>query len=141
MIYFTIFIFRITSNNQDRNSFKRKNLQVGESDSIESNYKVKSHFQNDSNDKKMKNFALPIKTSTGLIVKNARQIDSDTEDSGSKNKKVKKYEETLQPAITPAKTFIEILREKRESIEKNKEKIASYSREVLQNPQEEVILK
>ena len=89
----------------------------------------------------MKNFALPIKTSTGLLVKNARQIDSDTEESGSKNKKVKKYEETLKPAITPAKTFIEILREKREAIEKNKEKIASYSREVLQNPQEEVILK
>ena len=36
------------------------------------------------------------------------------------------------------KTAMELIQEKKESLEKNKQKIALFSREVLQNPQEEV---
>lgn len=37
------------------------------------------------------------------------------------------------------KTMMELIQERKMSLEKNKEKIAMLSREVLENPQEEVI--
>lgn len=96
---------------------------------------MKSFVKIDPNEKKVRNFALPIKTTTGLLVKNARLMDSDNEDDkkGAKVEKIYAAKRVEQP-----KSFIEQLQEKKINLEKNKEKIATYSREVLQNPQEEV---
>ncbi len=108
-----------------------------ESNSIESKYKIKDYIKNDSTEKKVKKLALPIKTANGLLVKNARSYDSENEDEEPKMKKAAQYPEVPKSVETP-KTFIEMIRDKKEAIEKNKEKIATYSKEVLQNPQEEV---
>ena len=117
---------------------KRKNQDTQEeSNSIESKYKVKDYIKKDSTEKKGKTLALPIKTANGLVVKNARSYDSENEDEEPKKKKAAQYPETPKSVETP-KTFVEMIREKKEAIEKNKEKIAAYSKEVLQNPQEEV---
>ncbi len=123
--------FRLTLN-------KRKNSDLQEeSNSIESKYKIKDYIKNDSTEKKVKKLALPIKTANGLLVKNARSYDSENEDEEPKMKKAAQYPEVPKSVETP-KTFIEMIRDKKEAIEKNKEKIATYSKEVLQNPQEEV---
>ena len=123
--------FRLTLN-------KRKNSDLQEeSNSIESKYKIKDYIKSDSTEKKLKKLALPIKTANGLLVKNARSYDSENEDEEPKLKKAAQYPEVPKSVETP-KTFIEMIRDKKEAIEKNKEKIATYSKEVLQNPQEEV---
>lgn len=123
--------FRLTLN-------KRKNSDLQEeSNSIESKYKIKDYIKSDSTEKKLKKLALPIKTANGLLVKNARSYDSENEDEEPKMKKAAQYPEVPKSVETP-KTFIEMIRDKKEAIEKNKEKIATYSKEVLQNPQEEV---
>ena len=70
-------------------------------------------------------------------MKNARSYESENDEEEPQKKKPAQYPETPKPVET-AKTFIEMIRDKKEAIEKNKEKIAALSKEVLQNPQEEV---
>ena len=87
-------------------------------------------------------FKLPIKTQEGYLVKNMRKNVEKTEQTEQATKEPKVKREAIketQPEQAP-KTVIELIREKKLVLEKNKEKIALFSRDILQNPQEEVIL-
>ena len=84
---------------------------------------------------------MPIKTQEGYLVKNLRKNVEKPEEAAqaTKEPKVKRPAiKEIQPEQAP-KTVIELIREKKLVLEKNKEKIALFSRDILQNPQEEVI--
>lgn len=128
---------------ENTNALSSSKRKLIENDSIESNYKVKNYIKTETTEKqRVKMFALPIKTSSGLVMKNSRPIEDQSEDEEPESKKqiLDKNEPTPVIELEEPKTFIELLREKKVQLEKNKEKIAIFSRDVLQNPQDEVIL-
>ena len=91
-------------------------------------------------------FSLPIKTESGLMVKahDKHEIEEAAEAEEVEQKKpAAKVAKIAKPnnkevkAERP-KTTLELIQEKKQILDKNKEKIASYSRDILQNPQDEV---
>lgn len=124
-------------------------------DDVELNYQLRS-----LSIKKKKMFAdvaknsrlqlsLPIKTKEGLVVKNKRvleEVDENetTETGGNEAQNGVENLENGNGAIDHAevdespKSFIELIRDKKEFMEKAKEKIATLSRNIIENPQEQV---
>lgn len=90
-------------------------------------------------------FALPIKTQDGQIIRKARKIDDDLEVNEEKNEQTEnkvngseKRDQEEDQEEKP-KTAIDLIRRKKEILEKTKEKIAFLSRQVIENPQEQVL--
>lgn len=125
-------------------------------DDVELNYQLRS-----LSIKKKKMFAdaaknsrlqlsLPIKTKEGLVVKNKRvleEVDENetTETEGNEAQNGVENLENGNGAVDHAeavdetpKSFIELIRDKKEFMEKAKEKIATLSRNIIENPQEQV---
>ena len=89
----------------------------------------------------MKSKFLPIKTQAGQLVKNNRLeevIDEENQNENDSGLGVD-GEEKLEMIEEKPKSMIEIINEKKILFEKNREKIAHLSHEILQNPQGEVI--
>ncbi len=89
----------------------------------------------------MKSKFLPIKTQAGQLVKNNRLeevIDEENQNENDSGLGVD-GEEKLEMIEEKSKSMIEIINEKKILFEKNREKIAHLSHEILQNPQGEVI--
>ncbi len=112
-------------------------------DTIENQYKVnKKLVQNLEVEKRVK-LALPIKTMDGLIVANYAKLKEVEEIEQLKKENVIEEEQnneddTFEPEPERAKSAIELIQEKREFLEKSKEKIAYLARSFMGNPQEEV---
>lgn len=89
----------------------------------------------------LKSKFLPIKTQAGQLVKNNRLeevIDEENQNENDSGLGVD-GEEKLEMIEEKPKSMIEIINEKKILFEKNREKIAHLSHEILQNPQGEVI--
>ena len=84
---------------------------------------------------------LPIKSQTGQLLKNNRLDEEnghkDQEDEIEEDQE--HSEEKLEMVEEKQKSMIEIINEKKIMFEKNKEKIANLSHDILQNPQGEVV--
>ena len=127
----------------NRNKRKLSSRSDGGSDEedIEANYKMKSYLVEGIKRSQAKQYSLPIKTSKGLLMINDKP-EIDAEEPESVTTKVSKAAETKRviPEVVEEepKSLIEQIREKKIFYDKIKEKIALLSRDVLQNPQEEV---
>ncbi len=107
-------------------------------ESIEINYKIKSSLLKQNANEQLKSKFLPIKTQTGQLLKNNRLeevIDNENDSKVDNNQE----EEKLEMIEEKSKSIIEIINEKKILFEKNREKIAHLSHDILQNPQGEVI--
>ena len=127
-----------------RRAKKRKDLEKDLEDSIESKYKVKSSsVQNGSVLKKTTiQLALPIKTQAGYLIKNIREEEPDQEEVNEiKKSKVEKAlnNKVIEIEIEKPKSFVEQLKEKQDMFNKTKEKVAYFSRDIIENPQREVL--
>lgn len=127
-------------------SNKRKHVEEADQfENCELNYKVKTYLKDGMKIRQEKAFALPIKTETGALVKNLRKamvIPVADEVNPVKPVKPAKKEAKLEiETFEKPKSMMQLIQEKKESLEKNKQKIALLSRDVLQNPQEEVGIK
>ncbi len=117
---------------------KRKRLaDANESEVFEASYKVKAYLKEREKARNQKIFALPVKNESGQIVRNTRKPMEDVQEP-----KIAKKEAAIvlekEKEVEKPKTAIEMIREKKECLDKNKQKIALFSRDILQNPQEEV---
>jgi hypothetical protein len=97
------------------------------------------------NAKKKIELALPIKTKDGRLVKNALEIDDEDEDDHEEDRASVDNESSAEVPekdekehVESNKSIMDIIREKKEQLDKNKEKIAYLSRQVIENPQEQV---
>jgi hypothetical protein len=133
------------SNNEQvkRRAKKRKDLEKELENSIESKYKVKSaSVQNGSVPKKTSiQLTLPIKTQAGYLIKNIREEEPDQEEINEiKKSKVEKAlsNKVIEIEIEKPKSFVEQLKEKQDMFNKTKEKVAYFSRDIIENPQREV---
>ena len=82
--------------------------------------------------------ALPIKTQAGYLVKNIREEDPEEEETKEIVKDVKVVVKSVDNPIEKPKSFVEQLKEKQDMFNKTKEKVAYFSREIIENPQREV---
>ena len=118
---------------------KRKNLSNESENSFEAKYKARESINRNgmmSNGKKTIHLALPIKTQSGHLVKNVREEEED-DDEKLNEKKVKYIVEEAKPEEKP-KSFVEQLKEKQDNFNRTKEKVAYFSRDIIENPQREV---
>lgn len=139
---------------------QRQNLNNGDDefakvgDSIaEANYNLKSSFLRKTYEKKKTlQLALPIKTSEGRLVKNILEINDEppTPTEAEANADKIRVNEKNEKAATIArekekneeapKSLMDLIRDRRNLIEKSKEKIAFLSRQIIENPQEQVLI-
>lgn len=122
--------------NNKKRANKRKNI---ESDTLESKYKAKSFLLNNSAKSNKFTMALPIKTERGVLVKNVREVDIvNDENQEEAESKVEAQVETKEAPIEKPKSWVEQLQEKHLFFNKTKDKIAHFSRDIIENPQGEV---
>jgi hypothetical protein len=151
---------RNSSNGRKNQRKKRQNLNNGEDefdkaeDSIaEANYNLKSSFLRKTYEKKKTlQLALPIKTSEGRLVKNILEINDEppmrTEAEANadkirvneKNEKAATIAREKEKNEEAPKSLMDLIRDRRNLIEKSKEKIAFLSRQIIENPQEQVLI-
>ncbi len=82
--------------------------------------------------------ALPIKTERGVLVKHVREVEGNDENQDEDESKVEVPVETEEVAMEQPKSWIEQLQEKHQFFNKTKDKIAYFSRDIIENPQGEV---
>ena len=83
--------------------------------------------------------ALPIKTQSGHLLKNIRQ----EEEEEVKEEQVAKVKAPIVVEVAQEekpKSLVEQLKEKQDTFNKIKEKVAYHSRDIIENPQREVSL-
>lgn len=141
---------RKLSASDEYNGNKRKfssNRSDGGSDDddIEANYRMKSYLIEGMKKTKAKQYSLPIKTTRGELKINEKPSELDDGEEAKPTPKIHSKpngqsaaSETTYGEEEEPKTLIEQIREKKIFYDKTKEKIALLSRDVLQNPQEEV---
>ena len=118
----------------------KRRFEEDEEDHIESRYRVnRSLIKTIEREKKVK-LALPIKTATGKLVQNYMAEDDSDEETVTEKEPVQEKHQVVVEEERP-KTAMELIREKNEFFEMSKEKIAFLCRQVMSNPQEQVILK
>lgn len=130
-------------NNTSRSENKRKRVEeVDKLEDCELHYKVKTYLKDDMKKRRDKTFALPVKNESGRMVKNTRKPIEETGElvnaKDIKSKASRKQAPVEMETLERVRTPMEMIQEKKESLEKNKQKIALFSRDVLQNPQEEM---
>ena len=124
-----------------RNKRKLSNRSDGGSDDddIEGNYKMKSYLVEGIKNSRTKQYSLPIKTAQGFLMPNNKPEIAEEPEPAPKPKKAPVSKPVVEEeAPEEPKSLIEQIREKKIFFDKIKEKIAILSRDVLQNPQEEV---
>lgn len=133
--------------NDRRKSQKRKTSQnFNDPESVEANYKTKNSFKKMTERNRQISLALPIKTKGGVLVKNVQTLhhSDDDEDEDNEAEEAESFEkdeadnEPLEMVVEEPKSEMELIREKRDIIEKTKLRIAYLSRGIIENPQGEV---
>ena len=116
-------------------------------DLAENKYKINKTLLSTMQKEKKKVFSLPIKTEDGQVLQNFKRIhESSDEEENDKEREIKnkiktsKNKENELVKDDKPKSVLEIIREKTQTLERNKEKIAFLSRQIIANPQIEVKL-
>lgn len=115
-------------------------------DQIEETYNVNASYIKQNTDwNRKKQLALPIKTKQGQLLKNVQENghygDEKMNDESSESSKTDSNQvaetRTVEMVEEP-KSVLDLMREKKESFDRNKHKIAHLSRLVIENPEEQV---
>lgn len=128
----------------------RKSSEHDDMVDVEMNYQLKSlslkKKKKTGDERRMVELALPIKTREGKLMRNARAIDHEKDVTMKEDDEKTTNDSNQNGQVVPQddekpKTALDLIRERKLVLEKTKEKIAHLSRQVIENPQQQVEFK
>ncbi len=129
----------VEEDNYSGGTKRKRATETDKPEEFEDNYKVKTYLKEGAKARNEKIFALPVKNESGRMVRNTRKPIEEVEESKwTKKVQVAVVEKEKEEEEEKPKTAMQLIQERKQSLEKNKQKIALFSRDVLHNPQEEV---
>ena len=124
-----------------RRGNKRKKFSNETENDVEFKYKPKEANNKNSmmsKGKKAIQLALPIKTQSGHLLKNIREEEDDQNENIVEKATKPVIQEASQVKTEKPKSYLEQLKEKQDNFNKTKDKVAYFSRDIIENPQREV---